>query len=895
MDPVSRPDALAALRDALADLYTDPRNARRLVDDAGLKRRAIDFSGSAASLWHSVLIEAIACGRVDELVGRALDEYPDNAGLRDAADSYRTACSTPQRGDAAPGGASRHARDLLAAARAIQAPDEVRHALARYVDRQAAGAYIENAFIDSSVPLGALYVELVLSRVDPEYDRDLQSILVESRFAADARRRRFDLRARRRLSIHEVMTADHRVQVILGDPGSGKTTLLVHLRHQACRGTFGRGALAFLVALKHYALICRSRETSLLDYVARYQLGLSEELAAAGAEMLARLCRQGGTVFLLLDGLDEVSDDEATLLRLQAESGTLPEGVGLLVTSRRAGYPRGLLAPSRTCEVVELSDEAIRDLIRNWHRWIDHLPAEETSAFVARVFDHEVLRSMSGNPCLLSLLCFLNRKGALDEAPSGRADLYRRAVDILRRDRPGRGEMLEAIDLGTLAGFSFWLFEHDGLPRQIFSRDEYERYTAATAGDARALTSRWLRTRLLSQWNTESTYLFTHLTFQEWFVARHLDSLSYEELAPVVTRRAFHPYWREVWRFFAGFCRTHADGDRRFALLARTLTDEPDLHGLVMLTAAAWAGEFGAARAERLLGRALRDDVFLLTRSISPSGAAPVDDLDDSDTIAMLRDAVARAAVALDPLDAAARAVAVIMESSRFAGMEVPAVWPSGLLPRASPLPAWRATEGQAPGEEDEAELRSATEDLMFAILILAHVHTASVQGFLFGMIADDLGGSTLDLELFQALRRRPWTDPLRGAELIHLSRRRAAPRWISTATARSGGMTFVRPPGARDAEAARGHGVDRVAPRLGVEGATARQMPLIHARRAVPRGACAARCRGRVAMWQPLQLPRRFRQIHSARPTRRRCTRRAASAWRGRGGSRSRPEVDHR
>jgi tetratricopeptide (TPR) repeat protein len=88
---VSRHRALAALRDALVDLYSDPRDARRLVDDAGLKRRAIDFSGSATNIWHSVLGEASLRGRVDELVGRALDEHPDNAGLRSAVDAWQVA------------------------------------------------------------------------------------------------------------------------------------------------------------------------------------------------------------------------------------------------------------------------------------------------------------------------------------------------------------------------------------------------------------------------------------------------------------------------------------------------------------------------------------------------------------------------------------------------------------------------------------------------------------------------------------------------------------------------------------------------------------------------------------------------------------------------------------
>lgn len=745
MQATSDHHALRALRDVLADLYGSPSDARRIADDVGLRRRAIDFSGSAESFWHAVLGEALASGQVEDVVGRAIDEYPGHQGLQAAVASYRVDVQSAGAAARPAKESTRHARDLAALARSVGIAPDAQAALARYIDRHAAGAYVENVFLDAPVPLSNVFVELMLSRVDPEYDRDLQTILARERFAADARRRRFELRAQRRLSIHEVMTAGHRTQTILGDPGSGKTTLLLHLRHQVCRGAFGRRAVAFIVPLKHYALTRRAGDISLLAYVARHQLGLTDERTATG-DWIERLASTG-LVYLLLDGLDEIANDEATLLAVRAETNAVADGVEMLLTSRRAGYPRGLLSPSRTCEIIELSDEAIRDLIRNWHRWIDNLPPEETSAFLARVFDSDVLRSMAGNPCLLSLLCYLNRNGVLDEALSGRTELYRRAVEILRRDRPGQGDLLDASDLGRLGAFSYWLFERGELPRQLFTTSDYEQFGETTGGDTRALGDRWLRTRLLSQWNAESTYLFTHLTFQEWFAARHLDSLPYPVLAEVIERRAFHPYWREVWRFFAGFCRNHPDGNRRFALLAGALLGEPDVHGLVMLTVAAWAGEFGAQRAEQVLRRPLRDQVFRLARSIGARGAVPADDVDDSDTTTMLRDAVARAAAALDALDAAERAVAVVMDSGRHTDLTVPTTWPSGIAPRLSPFPPLDdalAAEGE--------EFSLLADDVTFAIMTLAHIHTAPVQAFLLDLVAGGLADNAWDHQLFTAI-----------------------------------------------------------------------------------------------------------------------------------------------
>jgi hypothetical protein len=76
---------LTLLRDVLADLYFTARDARRVVEQAGLDPKYIDFSGEAITFWHDILRDAERRRRVPAIVAVARQDYPDNPIL-DLAD-----------------------------------------------------------------------------------------------------------------------------------------------------------------------------------------------------------------------------------------------------------------------------------------------------------------------------------------------------------------------------------------------------------------------------------------------------------------------------------------------------------------------------------------------------------------------------------------------------------------------------------------------------------------------------------------------------------------------------------------------------------------------------------------------------------------------------------------
>ncbi len=83
------PTIFADLRNVFADLFPKEPSIRRIVDDAGLDGRKVDFGSSAINIWHSVLAEAEKVDQVEALF-RAVEHegYGNNRAFRDARQAY---------------------------------------------------------------------------------------------------------------------------------------------------------------------------------------------------------------------------------------------------------------------------------------------------------------------------------------------------------------------------------------------------------------------------------------------------------------------------------------------------------------------------------------------------------------------------------------------------------------------------------------------------------------------------------------------------------------------------------------------------------------------------------------------------------------------------------------
>src|SRR3982750_1378105 len=80
---------LDTINEILADLYPTRGEMRRLISIAGLSLARIDFDGKGIDIWHRIITEAISQGRLNVLIEKCIEEFPQNQELQKAYQNYR--------------------------------------------------------------------------------------------------------------------------------------------------------------------------------------------------------------------------------------------------------------------------------------------------------------------------------------------------------------------------------------------------------------------------------------------------------------------------------------------------------------------------------------------------------------------------------------------------------------------------------------------------------------------------------------------------------------------------------------------------------------------------------------------------------------------------------------
>lgn len=559
--------------------------------------------------------------------------------------------------------------------------------LYEYVERLQRSALIPSYFRGvPPIPLDELYVELSAatdqrpgvvgkreSRAWSAADPTTPDHLRRWRLAIDGQRiSPATLLSRARLS----------PAVVFGDPGSGKSTLSQFLLHSVGRGlvdpsrSLGIRALPFRIALREFGKVASPEDCSILRYLVRRQLLAPEDTVGDWVAFLSHLAsdRKPSRLLLLFDGIDELTPNSPIFGKMDRHWEDITSIASLVFTSRRAGFHPPVRAYG-AFELVNLSDISIQEMIGNWFRVVQRREPGFVQSFTSWVFADPRRQEMAGNPCLLALLCYLNQdreEGEFLQATS-RAQLYELAVKKLSFDASNDGVEHPERSLDLLASFA--LSRYSGAssgsnPAALFRRQQAIRFLEK---DSRSrsrprlepshVLREWRQMRLVAKWDLGAWHHFIHLTFQEYFAAKALLDCSRKAVKQLLKQHAFNPYWREVWRFYAGMCNgLGQDGDDRFSDLVRAIGEPGDVFGEVAFHVAPLCAEFELAETTQLLGHDLKSRLFdairtrhrLSMKSLQAVreglDSADLRELQESRTIAdPLLVARVRAVVELDP------------------------------------------------------------------------------------------------------------------------------------------------------------------------------------------------------------------------------------------------------
>lgn len=360
-------------------------------------------------------------------------------------------------------------------------------------------------------------------------------------------------------SIFEIIRKNTRL-VILGDPGSGKSTLLRYIGYQLTipepqpsKIGLEKPYLPVHIPLREYAAFRKTRPgVGIATFLP--ELFKVHNLAAFSELVLDAIHK--GRALLLFDGLDEVASQEERL-RVSADvqefSGTCSD-CRLLVTSRKVGYPKAPLRKGFANVVVEpLTDPDIQTFIELWCKATD---TEKEKASLLEAISNPRVRALAENPLLITILARVYK--AYRNLPERRAGLYAKCVeallttwDLMRDVPPVFQDVREANRI--MGPIALWVHRDRG--GQLVTKEELTR-KLAELGD---LPGQQQPSSLVSQIEERSgllkevglnQYAFTHLTFQEYYVAREI--VSKGDVFKQVSRFLGNDRWQEAIILAAG-------------------------------------------------------------------------------------------------------------------------------------------------------------------------------------------------------------------------------------------------------------------------------------------------------------------------------------------------------
>ncbi len=386
-----------------------------------------------------------------------------------------------------------------------------------------------------------LFVPLRLA-IQPE-----RAVLVEGETHAEV----FDrLQALEKERVETVgaMLGKHSRLAILAAPGGGKSTLLKRLASayadperlaDVADGLPRRPWLPFFLRCRELHGDATRPILDLLEALGRH---FGDDAPAFRAHLRETLAT--GRALLLVDGLDEISDDGTRKIfaeHLRSFLRVYP-GVALVVTSREAGFRivAGTIADICTQARLAPFDEGdVQRLCVNWHVEVvgntDKVRADARD-LAAQIWANERIRSLVVNPLLLTTLLVVKRW--VGQLPQRRVTLYSKAVEVLLMtwNVEGHTPINDEEALPQLSYLACWMIENGvqriarsqllALLRQARRELENELFgTKLTPDEFIERIER--RSSLLIQVGHEvadehlqPVYEFQHLTFQEYLAAR---------------------------------------------------------------------------------------------------------------------------------------------------------------------------------------------------------------------------------------------------------------------------------------------------------------------------------------------------------------------------------------
>jgi predicted NACHT family NTPase len=366
---------------------------------------------------------------------------------------------------------------------------------------------------------------------------------------------------------------------ILGQPATGKTTFLKYIGLEALRHPRGRYKHDVLPVFIQMWKFCRSADTILQ--------AIAEEFEKCGfpeSRELAIWVLEQGKLLILIDGLNEATLSQKYLSKhLRDFVNSYPQN-RYIVSSRLASYQNSL------GQFLELELQCWHDLhVQEYiHKWFaiayepktsrggddtnpqSPKPEQDLASIEAQrcwqiLQTNTVARQLANSPLSLSLLCLLSNHRY--SFPSNVSSLYKKAIDLVLEEQVLQCQLInnegknslstDILDI-LLTEIAYRGFE---LCQPFFSFDEMTEWIQTSLNNCAGILQKLevdFILKVLQQIGickivssgTFSSFIFSHITFQEYFVARYI--YNHNKVRQLVPNHLSDRRWQQVFLLLAG-------------------------------------------------------------------------------------------------------------------------------------------------------------------------------------------------------------------------------------------------------------------------------------------------------------------------------------------------------
>ncbi|KGF72238.1 hypothetical protein DO97_11440 [Neosynechococcus sphagnicola sy1] len=367
---------------------------------------------------------------------------------------------------------------------------------------------------------------------------------------------------------------------VLGKPGVGKTTFLQHLAIQCNRGAFAANQVPIFILLREFAEDSQHRdEFSLFNYI--HQVFLTSGISNP---IVLETLLQAGRVLLLMDGMDEVLNQDITAVLKEIRKFSDNYHRNQYVASCRTAAKKLRLRGFTDVEIAPFTQEQITTFAQKWFVALTKTTAkvgqDQATQFIQKLDlpENWQFRQLVGTPLFLHLACWVFH--GQGKFPTKRTEFYKQGLDLLlgqwdeakgvERDQVYRGFLVpqKLSMLSQLAAVTFekgqYFFEQRTIEQYI---GDYLRNLpgASQEPEELQLESEAMLNAIEAQHGllierARGIFSFSYLAFQEYFTARKIvasyNLRSLEKALEGLVGHLTDPHWREVFLLTAAMLRS---------------------------------------------------------------------------------------------------------------------------------------------------------------------------------------------------------------------------------------------------------------------------------------------------------------------------------------------------